>query len=116
MEDYRRIYVENTGIDIPDGYDIHHLDLNRNNNEILNLVALPRKLHQKFHEKWNELAQIREIGLKPSLPMYPNGLSNFDFWLSDYNEYSILRSEVIKWIVFRDFLMGNTFNYFNLSY
>lgn len=30
-------------------YQVHHIDMNRENNEIENLVLVPTLLHQKFH-------------------------------------------------------------------
>ena len=30
-------------------YQVHHIDLNRENNDIKNLVLIPTLLHQKFH-------------------------------------------------------------------
>lgn len=30
-------------------YDIHHIDLNHNNNDIDNLMLLPKELHQRYH-------------------------------------------------------------------
>ena len=38
------------GLEIQKGYDLHHIDLNCENNHILNLIAIPRKLHQKYHQ------------------------------------------------------------------
>lgn len=34
---------------IPDGYEIHHKDLNRNNNDISNLECLSKSDHRKLH-------------------------------------------------------------------
>ena len=48
--DYRILYEEKTKMKIPKNFDIHHIDGNRNNNEITNLVALPKKIHSKYHE------------------------------------------------------------------
>lgn len=45
---YRKIYEEAYG-KIPTGYDIHHKDGNRNNNDLSNLVALSLEDHLKIH-------------------------------------------------------------------
>ena len=34
---------------VPDGYDIHHMDGNRQNNEIENLACMPRGEHARLH-------------------------------------------------------------------
>jgi len=46
---YRRFYEKCTGSKIPEGYEVHHLDGNRLNNKIVNLVSIPLKLHRDFH-------------------------------------------------------------------
>ena len=49
MENYIKIYEEHYGIQIPDEYVIHHMDRDRSNNKISNLLLLPEKLHQQYH-------------------------------------------------------------------
>ena len=39
--------------DVPDGYHVHHIDFNRDNNDISNLVVLPAKEHLSLHGKRN---------------------------------------------------------------
>lgn len=46
---YRKLYAKHYGIIIPDGYDIHHIDFDRNNNAIENLILLPTELHKRLH-------------------------------------------------------------------
>lgn len=46
---YRRLYEKHYGITIPPEYEIHHIDFNRKNNKIENLLLLPKKLHRKLH-------------------------------------------------------------------
>lgn len=46
---YRKYYEESVGTKIDKDYEIHHLDFNRHNNYIINLVALPKYLHRKYH-------------------------------------------------------------------
>lgn len=45
----RKFYEKETGERIPDNFHIHHIDMDRNNNDILNLVALPLSLHNRYH-------------------------------------------------------------------
>ena len=49
MESYRKFYEKKLNIKIPKGYEIHHIDENRKNNQINNLVMLPKELHKKYH-------------------------------------------------------------------
>lgn len=47
--DYRKYYKEYYGIEFGSEYDVHHIDFNRGNNDISNLILLPKKLHRKYH-------------------------------------------------------------------
>lgn len=53
--EYRLKYEHLTGCVIEDDFDIHHIDFNRENNNIKNLVALPKKLHKEYHKTLNKL-------------------------------------------------------------
>ena len=48
---YRRFYQDKLGIVLEKSYHVHHIDSNRNNNNIVNLVALPKSLHLMYHSK-----------------------------------------------------------------
>ena len=45
---YRKIYVEAHG-PVPKGYHIHHIDGDRNNNDIENLIAVTPEEHHRLH-------------------------------------------------------------------
>lgn len=55
---------------LPDGeIHVHHIDHDRDNNHISNLVALPKKLHYQYHYTINRIGQelhiySKEISLK----------------------------------------------------
>lgn len=46
---YRKKFEDFYRMKIPEGYVIHHIDCDRSNNRIGNLVMLPQKLHSQFH-------------------------------------------------------------------
>ena len=46
---YRKLYEEYHDLKIPKDWDIHHIDADRENNKINNLIMLPSKLHQALH-------------------------------------------------------------------
>ena len=46
---YRKAYKQRYRIDFGSDYDIHHIDMNRENNNIQNLILLPKELHQRLH-------------------------------------------------------------------
>lgn len=49
LKDYRLKYKRYYGIDFNSDYVIHHIDLNHNNNDIDNLILLPKELHERYH-------------------------------------------------------------------
>ena len=51
---YREFYEDQTGVKIKKGFEIHHIDQNRKNNSIENLIAIPKKLHRQFHKYYDE--------------------------------------------------------------
>ena len=52
---YRKIYKKRYGIDFSADYEIHHIDMNRSNNDIENLILLPKELHRKLHNTYNNI-------------------------------------------------------------
>lgn len=59
MKNYKRFYEQQTGRKVPKGWDIHHIDGNRGNNGIYNLLALPRYVHLKYHDVINKMNEIK---------------------------------------------------------
>lgn len=49
MKNYRKMFKKYYGIEFDDKYEIHHIDLNHENNDISNLMILPKKLHHQYH-------------------------------------------------------------------
>ena len=47
--DYRKYYEKITGLKIKKGNEVHHIDCNRANNEIMNLISLPKDVHRRLH-------------------------------------------------------------------
>lgn len=47
---HQYVWIKNNGL-IPKGFDIHHIDMDKNNNDISNLKMLTRKEHRAIHMK-----------------------------------------------------------------
>lgn len=60
LKGYRLKYKKYYNIDFSNNYEIHHIDLNHNNNDIENLLLLPKKLHRKYHYYINCLYPFKE--------------------------------------------------------
>jgi hypothetical protein len=64
---YRKLYEQKIG-KIPDKWDIHHIDFNHDNNDLDNLIPVPRMVHTIIHQSGfiprdeiESLIQIYEI-------------------------------------------------------
>ena len=58
VKDYRRYYKEYFNIDFGKEFDVHHIDCDRNNNDIKNLLLIPKKLHLTYHTLKNEIEPL----------------------------------------------------------
>ena len=73
--DGKRFYEDSKGYvwekhngPVPEGYDIHHIDHDKSNNDIENLVAIPESEHHKLHmaeQDKLELTYIMETCARP---------------------------------------------------
>jgi len=45
---YKKTYIKAYG-EIPQGYEVHHVDWDRANNDPSNLIALPKAIHKIIH-------------------------------------------------------------------
>lgn len=101
---YRKLYEEACNIKIPNGYAIHHIDCDRNNNTIRNLVMLPNELHKEYHSLRNEVVLIGiETDLK-SIIDGGNGINaHAEYYLSKFFK---VWEECSKYVDYRDYLLG----------
>ena len=81
--DYRQLYKDHYGIDFGPDMAIHHIDFDRENNDIDNLLLMPNELHAKYHFAFQMLTGIdmsKSLNeeLRLSGPMVP---SHFNKWL-----------------------------------
>lgn len=95
--DYRKKYELYYGIKLTTDCVIHHIDFDRTNNEIENLLLLPRKLHAKYHFILNVIGATQGFA----------DLSLRNFNTSDYNllifkELPEIIFECKKWLRFKE--------------
>ena len=62
MTNYKKLYAQTYGITWDADLEIHHIDRNRQNNDISNLILLPAYLHHELHNCLNEALFMSEPG------------------------------------------------------
>src|SRR3990167_454064 len=58
---------------LPEKYEVHHSDHNPDNNDILNLVALPKPIHASYHGRLNTRVPREAIAKAPEWHRSPEG-------------------------------------------
>ena len=104
---YRKFYFEQVGRVYDSSFAIHHINFNRSDNRIDNLVALPKSLHSRYHF----FKRIKDSGI-PELDLIGN---SFEVKEAEYFEQKIIKvyqdfyntlRECAKWVDERDRLLG----------
>lgn len=110
-------YQKKTNKIIPNNFEIHHIDLDYTNNDILNLVAIPKKLHQKYHHLYDLIKLDLDI-LNKSFNSFAIPYNCFlskipkvtPLYINIHNikkikELNNLGFLISKWCIYRDFLL-----------
>ena len=100
----RKYYEKHFNVKVPKDFDVHHIDCNRNNNDITNLVAIPRVLHRRYHAaKYNFHITITE---KHSFISSDNCNIALSFELDIIEEMHKTLRGCFPYIFYRDILLG----------
>lgn len=108
--DYRKFYEQQTKVKLPKNFEVHHIDLNRDNSEIENLVAIPKDLHNSYHTLLQETNIAADpITIDSLIPQkdISKGFMYLEFRIDSLNEYLKQYKELQKWIIYREYLLGN---------
>lgn len=116
---YRRLYEDMTGEKIPKGYEIHHIDFNKKNNDIDNLVMLPKKLHRKLHKHITMYNyQQYELDLKVKSIIETGHATNSylkNYIISDYLPLLETLMKCNMWVDYKMYVMGVIPNIHNIQ-
>lgn len=96
---YRQYYKEYYGIEFGEDYSVHHIDMNRDNNDISNLLLIPKEVHENFHKS----AYSYEYGIKsinPNLKHICTCCLNPEIEMLDIYIDAVI--EIQKWIGYKD--------------
>lgn len=91
---YRKYYKDYYGIDFGKEFDIHHIDINRENNEINNLILLPKRLHLKYHYSLSGLYRVSENDGLMKIYLIP-------YAFDDIEEYLEIAHQMESWANFK---------------
>lgn len=110
---YREFYSKALNVKLSPLFDVHHIDFNRNNNDILNLVALPKWLHGRYHMCLTNFDKPFDKMLN-----YRSGMGGHNTYnLSLITQSVSIIEQCQLWVDYRNFLLGDLpHNYHNLSY
>ena len=64
---YRKIWETYNNKKIPEGYEIHHIDGNKNNNNLNNLKCITIEEHLEIHRKQKDYGAVQSILMRMSL-------------------------------------------------
>lgn len=113
--DYRKYYKKELGVNLTSDFHVHHIDLDKTNNDISNLVALPRVLHGKYHAAIMRIKPVSQyLPLCTKLSYQGEQCNSYAIYCME--QFQNVYSECVKWVMFRDYHLGLTANMFGLSY
>lgn len=98
---YRKLFSNHYGIEIPKKYDIHHIDLNHENNSIENLMILPAALHKRYHF-------LKNIVTSRQFPVQISGSSmgSKSYYLDASKKFIETLEQCNKWYDYKLYLDG----------
>lgn len=91
---HRKVYKDSWG-SIPKRWEIHHLDIDEENNEPDNLVAIPKSFHLKYHFARNFIKGATDIDRINSMAHYGN-LKTYIRYLSNYEKLQNKMKQIIE--------------------
>lgn len=105
---YRKYYKEYYGIDFGPEYHIHHMDFDKSNNDISNLLLLPGKLHGRYHFLINGLNGMNgEINM--DFKIEPNGYGIHMFPYNAMMNLCEVMKEINKWVEKKAIMENNKY-------
>lgn len=110
---HQMVWITERGA-IPRGYEIHHIDFNRENNDISNLVCIPKEEHRKLHADLltDEQRQWRRNNLsenaRPKANEWHRSIAGQE-WHRQHIEDQIIKGQLNKKMLFNCAMCGKEF-------
>lgn len=99
IKNYRLKYKRYYGIEFSSGYDVHHIDFDRTNNDISNLILLPKELHAKYHMLIGELGGLDKYGNIKFNALINLCVSNYAAPIIE--QLGAVIQEINKWVIYK---------------
>lgn len=107
LKDYRKKYKRYYGIDFSKDYVVHHIDFDRSNNDISNLLLMPRKLHAQYHFCLTSMGcETDQTGPKFMVDGRIRSTMHGDWYLSVLERFGDIMMECAKWYDYKNYLDG----------
>lgn len=106
---YREKYKKHYGIEFSEDYVVHHINHNRDDNDIENLLLLPKILHQQYHFYY-ERAQFDKFDKK----IKTNEVSPNNNTIEMMFDFLYVYKECQKWADYKLYLEGKLPNIHNI--
>lgn len=100
----RKFYEQQTGRKLPVDFDVHHIDFNPQNNDIRNLLAIPTKLHAKYHSTFSSY-YLNETFFIPQPWQYTISPCEIDVVLDGFKKMRDVYAELSGWYNYRNGLL-----------
>ena len=110
MTDYRSMYKKYFNIDFGKDFEVHHIDFNRANNDINNLVLLPKKLHKRCHFYYGRIYN-RTFDFSITTTLNRGN----DYLYHEIDEFLNILYECNQWYDYKRYLMGQIPNIHNIK-
>lgn len=101
---YRKFYTEATGRKVPKTFTVHHINHDRSDSDILNLVALPQKLHVEYHRSFPRFLPSEHNLWVPEF--CDEELLSLEQAAEQLVVFARVREKLKPWVNFRNFLLG----------
>ena len=111
MRNYRQYVEWFYGIKIPSNYEVHHIDLDRTNCDIENLLILPKDLHHRYHYCLTSFKGGDTFTANVNMKLGTN--SRYE--LQMYSKLALTLMECQKWIEYKMYLDGQMPNIHNIE-
>ena len=105
---YRKKYEDYFNVNLPSDIVVHHIDANRENNSLDNLVAMPRELHSRYHSQKNELFSVLSHADDKylDLEIIISGIALNNYYLEMMKSFINTYNECWEWLAYKLYLEG----------